>query len=486
MMRLHADEKVVYPKTIPRALREFLELVLAKDPKIRPSAPQAKNQLAELLATRKLGATTKRTSRSADVKKSSTGDQAELEMPVVAETIMSSRRSLGLVERTQSPAESHLESSKPSQETGDGSNADLTEISDREERRVRWWWITLPVAVILLIFILGSVLSSQRTKSVPLNPAILSPTNFSVDFVGSTTKVNWDQPKESSSTVFRYLVRGTEGATEFSSVVLSKTGTTRYHVDFKGVKLGAYSFSLSMETKQGKVIGNRQVVSGAYGYAPASPSVSASLSGKEIFVSWRVLSDGGNPITHFQLTDNHGGKYQFSGRVRKYALAAPVAGFTYRFQVTATNAVGESASKLSVPVFVPLTSSSQSITPTTLQQRKSPIAARPRPPTNLNVVSNGQPDGVTFSWTDPSEVKGYILYTTSVVITSESGATVSAAQNYGLRHRSIVAAISSSGQYLFRVTAEFIQEGNNHVWSYSSVVGATITVSNTQAVTVSP
>ena len=472
MMRLHAEEEVVYPKTFPRAMREFLGKVLAKNPEDRPTALQAKNELAELLAAKRLGVRSRRASPPAKSAQGTSSVVPQLAVAPVAETIMSNRRSQGSVQKKRVAVTA--------------SAGEPVATPEKPRRRFSLWWFTAPVLLIAIIVLVAVATSSSGPDIKPSDPVDLSALLSLKSVV-----VHWKAPVENSSTVDKYLVRATEGKKHFT-VIVKASQKQEYGYAFPPLSLGErFSFNVATENAQGKILSSHKSIGGLLAFKPSPPEISAVSSGNEIVVTWHVANDNGERVTRFTLTDNHNSKLEFGGSVSRYVLRNPIRGLVYRFQVTATNKLGHSNSKLTHPITIAATSSTKAkpvATTTTTHAPSKQKASRPDlgPAFDLRAVANGQADGVTFSWVNPRDGDGYVLVSISASITSTGGTSYLEAPYLSPANSSVEASISTSGPCVFEVTESIRHSSTKAITTYTNQIQRTITISSSNRLLVSP
>ena len=179
--------------------------------------------------------------------------------------------------------------------------------------------------------------------------------------------------------------------------------------------------------------GTVQVIADLAGYfanPPGPPTgVTASPGNGQATVSWAApSSNGGSAITGYTVTASPGGA---TATAAAAATSATVTGLTngtaYTFTVTATNAIGTSAS--SAP--------SAAVIPRTI----------PGPPTGVTATAgNGQ---ATVSWTVPSSNGGSAI--TGYTVTASPGGLTAPAS--GSVTSATVAGLTNGTSYTFTVTA---------------------------------
>jgi fibronectin type 3 domain-containing protein len=119
---------------------------------------------------------------------------------------------------------------------------------------------------------------------------------------------------------------------------------------------GYVAFTLGDTTIQGGAFGGGNVTASATAQTPAEPSLSATADGS-VHLSWTVPSDGGAPITGYNVyrgTDAGGETLLGSaGNATTYNDTAVSSGATYYYRVAAVNSVGEGALSNEVSPTVP-------------------------------------------------------------------------------------------------------------------------------------
>jgi hypothetical protein len=166
---------------------------------------------------------------------------------------------------------------------------------------------------------------------------------------------------------------------------------------------------------------------------PTAPSnVVASPGNASATVSWSApSSNGGSPITGYTVVSNVGG---FSKTVDGSTLSTSITGLTngtaYRFQVFATNLVGDG----------PKSSLSTAVTPRTV----------PDPPTGVSAVPKNA--SATVSWTAPA-FNGGSAITGYTVTASPGGASVSVGSS---ARSATVTGLTNGTSYTFTVRASNI------------------------------
>jgi hypothetical protein len=168
---------------------------------------------------------------------------------------------------------------------------------------------------------------------------------------------------------------------------------------------------------------------------PATPDDSTVPTGVigvagdgQVTVSWTApVSDGGSPITSYEVTGNPGGSCTTAGAL-SCTVSGLTNGLTYSFTVTATNALG--TSDASAP--------SAAVTPTA-----TPTA--PGPPTG---VTGAAGDGeVSVSWAAPASDGGSAV--TGYTVTSSPGSLTCATASTNC----VVTGLTNGTAYTFTVTA---------------------------------
>ena len=175
---------------------------------------------------------------------------------------------------------------------------------------------------------------------------------------GTGVGLSWTTPADGGSAITGYnVLRSTSSGAETLLTTVA-AGTTTF-TDSTAAAGTAYFYKVAATNSVG--VGDlSNEVSATPASAPAAPTASAADGNGKVALSWTATSDGGSPITGYQiyrgLSAGTETPYTTVGTVTSYADTAVNAGTTYYYTVRATNAVGTgaaSAETSAVPTTVP-------------------------------------------------------------------------------------------------------------------------------------
>lgn len=197
------------------------------------------------------------------------------------------------------------------------------------------------------------------------------------------------------------------------------------------IRLVAFAVALTLIAALGLVS-----VAGPAGAAsvPGVPTqVTASAGNAQATVSWVAPgSNGGSPITGYAVTSiPGGGTATASGTVTSATVTGLTNGTSYRFVVTAANAVGTSAPS----------ASSEPVTPAAVQVPDAPVI------TNVT----GRNGAIQVSWSPPDTGSGNL--TGYVITVFSGGSTVKTVSAKASATKAVVGGLTNGTDYRFTVTA---------------------------------
>ena len=272
----------------------------------------------------------------------------------------------------------------------------------------------------------GTSLPSASSASV--TPASIPDAPTTVIATSSTgaVTVSWTAPSDGGSAITSYHVSDGQGDSCSTSGALTCTVTAL-------TAGGTFTFTVTATNAVGISAASASSNSVTLPTVPGVPtSVIATPGSHYATVSWSAPSvTGGAPITNYVVTSSPG-SFNCSSSSTTCTVTGLTNGVGYTFTVTATNAVGDSASS----------ASSAPITP----------ATAPDAPTGISVVAHNH--AVTVSWSAPSNNGGSSISSYSVTdgsgdVCSSSAltCTVTGLTN-GTSYTFTVAATNSAGTSL--------------------------------------
>jgi titin len=167
---------------------------------------------------------------------------------------------------------------------------------------------------------------------------------------------------------------------------------------------------------------------------PATPLNVTAVSGDaQATVTWAAPADGGSPITSYTLTARRGsttvGQWQVQAGTTQRLLTGLTNGASYVFDVTARNAVGDSAP-----------ASSNAVTPATVPDAPGSVSAQP---------GDGQ---AAVSWNAPADDGGSAITSYAVTPVGPNGALASTSVPAG-SSSTVISGLTNGVSYRFSVRA---------------------------------
>jgi titin len=278
--------------------------------------------------------------------------------------------------------------------------------------------------------------------------AITAATTADAPTIGTATAgdasatVTWTAPaNDGGSAITDYTITPYVGPTAQTPVSSSGTGTSKV---VTGLTNGStYTFKVAAVTGVGTgaySAASNAVTPTAPATAPSAPSITSAVAGDTtVSLTWTQPSNGGSPITAYQITPYIGGVAQTTinpnGTDTSFVVTGLTNDTTYTFKVAAINAVGTGAQS----------AASDPVTPTHPVVHTVPGA----PTIGTATAGDGQ---ATVTWTAPADDGGDAIQ--SYLVTPYIGGVAQSAQStFGPATSKVLSGLTNNTTYTFKVAA---------------------------------
>jgi len=273
----------------------------------------------------------------------------------------------------------------------------------------------------------GYAASDTVTLTVNVATSPEAPGFFTATPGDGQVTLSWTAPSNGGSTITGYQVSSNNGESWTSLGQSARTHT------FDGLTNGtSYTFKVRAVNSVGA--GAEATVTAtpaAPATTPAAPeNFTATPGDKYVALSWTVPSDGGSPITGYQVSKDNGENWTSLGQnIHGYFMTGLTNGTSYTFKVRAVNSVGVG---------------------TEATVSATPVAPATTPAAPGNFIATPGDGQVKLTWTAPSDDGGSPI--TGYEVSKDNGASwTSLTQN---NHTFTFTDLTNGTSYTFKVRAE--------------------------------